>query len=41
MKDIMADAVIFDGRNLYELQDMQQHGFYYSSIGRQNIYRSL
>jgi hypothetical protein len=23
------------------LQDMQQHGFYYSSIGRQNIYRSL
>jgi UDPglucose 6-dehydrogenase len=41
MKDLMADTVIFDGRNLYELQDMQQHGFYYSSIGRQNIYRSL
>jgi UDPglucose 6-dehydrogenase len=41
MKDLMADAVIFDGRNLYELQDMQQLGFYYSSIGRQNIYRSL
>jgi UDPglucose 6-dehydrogenase len=41
MKDLMSDAVIFDGRNLYELQDMQQHGFYYSSIGRQNIYRSL
>jgi UDPglucose 6-dehydrogenase len=41
MKDPMADTVIFDGRNLYDLQDMQQHGFYYSSIGRQNIYRSL
>jgi UDPglucose 6-dehydrogenase len=41
MKDLMTDTVIFDGRNLYELQDMQQHGFYYSSIGRQNIYRSL
>jgi UDPglucose 6-dehydrogenase len=41
MKDLMKDTVIFDGRNLYELQDMQQHGFYYSSIGRQNIYRSL
>ena len=41
MKDLMKDTVIFDGRNLYELQDMQQNGFYYSSIGRQNIYRSL
>jgi UDPglucose 6-dehydrogenase len=41
MKDLMKDTVIFDGRNLYELKDMQQHGFYYSSIGRQNIYRSL
>jgi UDPglucose 6-dehydrogenase len=41
MKDLMKDTIIFDGRNLYDLQDMQQHGFYYSSIGRQNIYRSL
>jgi UDPglucose 6-dehydrogenase len=41
MKDMMTDTVIFDGRNLYELQDMQKYGFYYSSIGRQNINRSL
>ncbi|MEN9742683.1 MAG: hypothetical protein RLZZ65_488 [Bacteroidota bacterium] len=41
MKDLMKDAVIFDGRNLYDIQDMTAKGFYYSSIGRQNIYRSL
>ncbi len=26
--------VIFDGRNLYEVDDMKKEGFYYSSIGR-------
>jgi UDPglucose 6-dehydrogenase len=39
MKDLMADAVVFDGRNLYELQEMNQNGFYYSSIGRQEVLR--
>jgi UDPglucose 6-dehydrogenase len=39
MKDLMADTVIFDGRNLYDAQQMTQHGFYYSSIGRNTIYR--
>lgn len=28
---------IFDGRNLFELNDMQEHGFYYVSIGRRTI----
>jgi UDPglucose 6-dehydrogenase len=41
LKDLMKDTVIFDGRNLYDADQMTQHGFYYSSIGRQNIYRSL
>lgn len=39
MKDLMADAVIFDGRNLYELPDLTAKGFYYSSIGRNTILR--
>lgn len=29
--------VIFDGRNLYDLEDMETEGFYYSSIGRKLI----
>ena len=40
IKDLMADAVIFDGRNLYELEEMNKLGFYYSSIGRQPILRT-
>lgn len=34
MKSLMKDNVIFDGRNLYSLDQMQENGFYYSSIGR-------
>ncbi len=34
MKSLMNDAVIFDGRNLYSLDQMSENGFYYSSIGR-------
>jgi UDPglucose 6-dehydrogenase len=39
LKDLMKDTVIFDGRNLYDAQQMTQHGFYYSSIGRNTVYR--
>ena len=39
LKDLMTDTVIFDGRNLYDAQQMTQHGFYYSSIGRNTIER--
>lgn len=31
------DKVIFDGRNLYDLGDLRNKGFYYNSIGRQTI----
>lgn len=31
------EKVIFDGRNLYQLDKMQQLGFHYESIGRSNI----
>lgn len=37
LKSIMKQPVIFDGRNLYEVEDMKNEGFYYSSIGRQTI----
>lgn len=34
MKSLMKDSVIFDGRNLFEISEMNKKGFYYSSIGR-------
>ncbi|MCS6990738.1 MAG: UDP-glucose/GDP-mannose dehydrogenase family protein [Chitinophagales bacterium] len=34
---LMAEKVIFDGRNLYNLEQVAEHGFYYCSIGRQTI----
>jgi UDPglucose 6-dehydrogenase len=40
MKDLMADSVIFDGRNLFDIEEMSEKGFYYSSIGRKNILRN-
>lgn len=35
--DKLKEKVIFDGRNLYELDQMKDLGFYYSSIGRRTI----
>ena len=32
--NLLKDKVIFDGRNLFDLQEMNERGFYYSSIGR-------
>jgi UDPglucose 6-dehydrogenase len=37
MKELMKDSVIFDGRNLFDLEEMTGKGFYYSSIGRNII----
>jgi len=34
MGGLMNDKAIFDGRNLFEVEEMNQRGFYYSSIGR-------
>lgn len=31
---LLNDKVIFDGRNLFDLKEMNERGFYYSSIGR-------
>ena len=37
LKEIMVGKVIFDGRNLYDLEEMKELGFYYSSIGRELV----
>lgn len=37
VKEKLKNSVIFDGRNLYDLDKMSKMGFYYSSIGRKTI----
>lgn len=37
MGSMMKEKVIFDGRNLYNLDQAEQHGFYYNSIGRRTV----
>ena len=37
MKNALAQPVIFDGRNLYDLRRMVEAGFYYDSIGRSTV----
>ena len=34
IKDNLQNQAIFDGRNLYDLQEMKSEGFHYESIGR-------
>lgn len=34
---LLKEKVIFDGRNLYSLDQMRELGFYYSSIGRETV----
>ncbi|TBV28269.1 MULTISPECIES: UDP-glucose dehydrogenase family protein [Meridianimaribacter] len=37
LKKNMNRPVIFDGRNLYDIQEMKGEGFYYNSIGRVTV----
>lgn len=37
IKSILKNPTIFDGRNLFDLEDMAGKGFYYESIGRKTI----
>jgi len=37
LKTRMKSPVIFDGRNIFDLTDMEGKGFYYASIGRKTI----
>jgi len=34
MKKLLKEPIVFDGRNLYDLDKMEALGFYYQSIGR-------
>ena len=37
IKQSLKTPTIFDGRNLYDLEVMKKHGFYYESIGRKKL----
>ena len=39
MRRLLAEAVVFDGRNLYEPHHLAEAGFTYHSIGRQTVAR--
>jgi UDPglucose 6-dehydrogenase len=39
LKELLNQAVIFDGRNVYELSTMREFGFTYYSIGRPDVHR--
>ena len=39
IKSELDQPIIFDGRNLYDLKQLEQLGFYYNSIGRTTIAR--
>jgi UDPglucose 6-dehydrogenase len=37
LNKLMQNKVIFDGRNIYDAEELQEHGFSYYSIGRQPV----
>jgi UDPglucose 6-dehydrogenase len=37
VKSLLKQPIIFDGRNLYNTQDMEREGFAYTSIGRNKV----
>ena len=37
LKDSMKTPLVFDGRNIFSIAEMQKHGFSYQSIGRNSI----
>ena len=41
MQEILKGKVIFDGRNLYDIEQMKKLGFYYYSIGREVVNPNL
>lgn len=39
MKNMLKNQIIFDGRNIYDIEDMKSQGFYYNSIGRKTVFK--
>jgi UDPglucose 6-dehydrogenase len=37
----MQRHVVFDGRNLFDVHEMKEQGFYYNSMGRTTIHSSI
>lgn len=37
MEEVLKNKVVFDGRNLFDLQKMVDLGYYYNSIGRKIV----
>ena len=37
IQSLMNDSVLFDGRNLFDIEEMSEKGFFYASIGRSLI----
>ncbi len=37
VEKLLKEKIIFDGRNLYDLDEMKHHGFHYVSVGRQPV----
>ncbi|NRA13765.1 MAG: UDP-glucose/GDP-mannose dehydrogenase family protein, partial [Crocinitomicaceae bacterium] len=37
IKELLNEPKIFDGRNLFDLDEMKDEGFYYESIGRRTV----
>jgi UDPglucose 6-dehydrogenase len=37
IKELLKNDAIFDGRNIYDVEEMEKEGFYYESIGRKVV----
>jgi UDPglucose 6-dehydrogenase len=41
VKEMLSQPIIFDGRNIYSLEDVKKAGFYYESVGRSIVKQGI